>query len=103
MKKILMVESQESDRALNTLDTDSTVCYCYKKCICYTPKRYLIFQEDDQLGDSSKSNSLASHTGSHSSSNCSLAAGSDNYVYPHQISVRQSGSNMSRISPSVSR
>ncbi|XP_074593918.1 serine/threonine-protein kinase Tao [Brevipalpus obovatus] len=81
MKKILMVENQESERAANALEGDST--------------------EEDHLGDSSKSNSLASHTGSHSSSNCSLPTSSENDPFKHRVHSRNQSSG-NRISPSNS-
>ncbi|XP_015789434.1 serine/threonine-protein kinase TAO1 [Tetranychus urticae] len=90
MKKILMIENQELERAGSEIEGDST--------------------EDDQLGDSSKSNSIASQqsegisTGSHSSSNCSLPINFENNdLHKRSLSTRrQSSSNMSRISPSNS-
>ncbi|RWS31878.1 serine/threonine protein kinase TAO1-like protein [Leptotrombidium deliense] len=85
MKKILMVETQESEVTGNDVEADSN--------------------EDD-----SKSNSLASHqsggisAGSQSSSNSSLPANIENdSTYKCPVSLRrQSSSNVSRVSPSNS-
>ncbi|RWS13556.1 serine/threonine protein kinase TAO1-like protein [Dinothrombium tinctorium] len=85
MKKILMVETQENEGAINDVEADSN--------------------EDD-----SKSNSLASHqsggisAGSQSSSNSSLPANMENdSTYKCPLSLRRQSSNcVSRVSPSNS-